>query len=177
VININQLGAIMPEAGNRIFDFFGPLNDTMDEFQINTPQRQAAFLAQVAYESGQLRWLEEIASGEAYEGRKDLGNTEPGDGVRFKGRGLLQITGRANYASCGSALGLDLIAEPELLATPTNAARSAGWFWSDFKHLNGLADAGNFRLITIRINGGLTGYDDGPGSRVALWNVAKEQIT
>jgi putative chitinase len=175
MVNINQLGAIMPHAGNRIFEFFGPLNDAMDEFEINTPQRQAAFLAQVAHESGELRYVEEIASGAAYEGRLDLGNSEPGDGVRFKGRGLIQITGRSNYASCGSALGLDLLAQPELLTTPANAARSAGWFWRA-RGCSELADADNFRRITLRINGGLTHYDDGPGSRVAYWNVAKEQL-
>ncbi len=176
MVNINQLGAIMPHAGNRIFTFFGPLNDAMDEFEINTPQRQAMFLAEAAHESGELRYVEEIASGAAYEGRADLGNTESGDGMRYKGRGIFQITGRANYAKYGALLGLDLIANPELLCEPVNACRSAGAFWKDHG-LNELADADNFRLITIRINGGLTHYDDGPGSRVAYWDVAKEQLT
>ncbi len=175
VVNINQLGEIFPHAGEKIFPYFGPLNDCMDEFTINTPQRQAMFLAQVAHESGELRYVEEIASGAAYEGRSDLGNTEPGDGVRYKGRGLIQITGRANYAACGAALGVDLVATPELLSGVVLACRSAGWFWSTHG-CNELADADNFRLITIRINGGLTHYDDGPGSRVAYLKLAQAAI-
>ncbi len=177
MININQLGEIFPHAGDKIFVYFGPLNDTLDEFEINPPQRQAMFLAQFAHETGELRYVEEIASGEAYEGRADLGNTEPGDGMRFKGRGGFQITGRANYAACSTALfgyPTKLLNDPELLCEPVNACRSAGWFWRDYKHLNPLADAGNFRLITIRINGGLTHYDDGPGSRVAYLKRAQE---
>ena len=135
MVNINQLGEIFPHAGDKIFAYFGPLNDAMDEFTINTPQRQAMFLAQIAHESGELRYVEEIASGAAYEGRADLGNTEPGDGVRYKGRGLIQITGRANYAVCGLALDLDLIANPELLLEPVNACRSAAIFILARSHL------------------------------------------
>lgn len=170
-VTIEQLRQIMPHARSRADEFTDPLNDAMDEFEINTPQRQAAFLAQVAHESGELRYAEEIASGKAYEGRADLGNTEPGDGVRFKGRGLIQITGRANYHSCGDALGLDLIAEPELLGSAANACRSAAWFWSAHG-CNELADADNFRKITLRINGGLNGQED----RLAHWELAKEAL-
>ena len=142
---------------------------TMAEFEINTPARQAAFLAQIGHESGQLRYVRELASGAAYEGRKDLGNTQPGDGVRFKGRGLIQITGRANYLKCGEALGLDLIADPELLEQPINACRSAGWFWES-RGLNALADAGDFLRITKRINGGTNGLAD----RQALYESAQQ---
>ena len=95
--------------------FIQPLNDTMDEFGITTPARQAAFLAQVCHESGSLHYTRELADGTAYEGRADLGNTEPGDGPRFRGRGLIQVTGRANYRACGTALNLDLIGHPEML--------------------------------------------------------------
>ena len=91
-----------------------------------------------------------------YEGRLDLGNTEPGDGAKFRGRGLLQTTGRANYAATGKALGVDLLLRPELLGLPPLAARSAGWFWQR-KGLNELADAGDFTECTRRINGGLNG--------------------
>ena len=169
-ISSADLRTIMPQAKQSNIDaFVQPINDTCDEFKINTPQRQAAFLAQIAHESGQLRYSEELASGEAYEGRKDLGNTLSGDGVRYKGRGLIQITGKENYARCGSALGVDLLAEPERLKEPELAARSAGWFW--FTHgCNELADADDFQRITRRINGGLNGYDD----RVAFWERAKE---
>jgi putative chitinase len=161
----------MPHARSRANEFVDPLNDAMDEFEIDSPQRQAAFLAQIAHESGELRYVEEIASGRDYECRVDLGNTEPGDGVRFKGRGLIQITGRDNYANCGRALGLDLLADPELLETPVNATRSAAWLWS--KHgCNELADAGHFRQVTLRINGGINGYED----RLSYWESAKKAI-
>src|SRR5690349_5242803 len=124
----------------------------MQEFGISTPQQRAAFLAQIAHESGSLRYTRELADGLMYEGRGDLGNTQPGDGPKYKGRGLLQITGRANYAACGAALGLDLIAHPELLETPSGACRSAAWFWQ--KHgLNRFADTDSFGTLTKAING------------------------
>ena len=166
-----MLRQVMPHARSKANLYADALNEAMDVFNINTPQRQAAFLAQIAHESAEFRYVEEIASGAAYEGRADLGNTEPGDGVRFKGRGLIQITGRANYTSCGAALGLDLLANPELLESPQNACRSAAWFWMTHG-LNELADADNFRKITLRINGGLNGYED----RLAYWERAKEAI-
>jgi putative chitinase len=148
--------------------FLQPLNDTMREFSISVPERAAAFLAQIAHESAQLRYVLELASGEAYEGRKDLGNTETGDGARYRGRGLIQITGRANYKKCGDALGVNLIDDPEQLEEPELATRSAGWFW-DSHHLNNLADRGDFKGITKSINGGLTGYTD----RLGYWQRAK----
>ena len=117
------------------------------------------FLAQIGHESGQLRYRKELASGEAYEGRKDLGNTKPGDGVRYKGRGLIQITGRNNYGLASLALGLPLLEKPELLEEDLNACRSAGWFWYK-SNLNALADMGKFETITRRINGGMNGYSD-----------------
>lgn len=170
-ITIEQLQQIIPNAGSRVGVFHQPLVDAMAEFDISTPARQAAFLAQVAHESGSLRYVREIASGGAYEGRVDLGNTEPGDGIRYKGRGLIQITGRANYQVCGDSLGLPLLEHPELLEQPENAARSAGWFWA-WKRLNDLADAGDFVRITKRINGGLNGYDD----RANFWERAKQVL-
>ena len=150
---------IMPHAKSRVQDFLEPLNAAMREFHINTPVRQAAFLAQIAHESGELRYVKEIASGAAYEGRKDLGNTQPGDGMRYKGRGLIQITGRNNYAECGKAMGVDLITNPELLETNDLACRSAAWFWAS-RGLNDLADKGDFKRITKRINGGYNGLKE-----------------
>lgn len=168
MITIEQLQAIMPYARSRAAVFLPALNDAMAEFGIDTATRQAAFLAQVCHESGSLRYVRELASGAAYEGRTDLGNTEPGDGVRFKGRGLIQITGRANYAECGAVLGLPLEEQPELLEQVGPACRSAAWFWSS-RGLNAVADRRDFRLITRRINGGLNGFAD----RLAAWERAE----
>ena len=167
-VTLAQLLAIMPLARSRAAAFLAPLNAAMLEFGITTPARQASFLSQVGHESGQLRYVRELASGQAYEGRADLGNTQRGDGVRFRGRGLLQVTGRANYAACGKALGLDLLAKPELLEQAANACRSAGWFWQT-RGLNFLADAGDQERVTRRINGGTNGLAD----RLALFAVAK----
>ena len=170
-MNKSDLLKIMPQAKSRIDLFSDPLNAAMMEFNISTTARQASFLAQVGHESGQLRYVRELASGAAYEGRKDLGNTEPGDGVRFKGRGLIQITGRANYAACGATLGVDLIAHPELLESPVLACRSAAWFWRSHG-LNELADAGDQTKVTRRINGGTNGLAD----RLALFKVAQQVL-
>ena len=153
------LQSILPYAKARIPPFIAPINAAMREFHINSPIRQAAFIAQIAHESGELRYVKEIASGAAYEGRKDLGNTQPGDGMRYKGRGLIQITGRNNYAECGKALGVDLITNPELLETNGLACRSAAWFWAS-RGLNDLADKGDFERITKRINGGYNGLKE-----------------
>lgn len=159
MITLDELNSIMPYAGDRADTFLQPLNDAMREFDINSNVREAAFLAQIAHESGSLKYVKELASGEAYEGRSDLGNNVIGDGVKFKGRGLIQITGRTNYAACGSALGLPLIERPELLEEPVNACRSAAWFWNS-RNLNELADKGDLKLITRKINGGYNGYQD-----------------
>lgn len=159
MITGTQLQSIMPFAKARIPSFVAPLNGAMHEFHINSPIRQAAFIAQIAHESGELRYVEEIASGSAYEGRKDLGNTQPGDGMKYKGRGLIQITGRNNYLECGKALGVDLVTQPEILETNDLACRSAAWFWASHG-LNDLADKGDFERITKRINGGLNGYQE-----------------
>ena len=124
------------------------LNKYWDVFKVNTPDRQAAFLAQVGHESGQLRYSEEIASGKAYEGRKDLGNTNPGDGVKYKGRGLIQVTGRANYKIFNEwlhknnylTINQSIIDNPEIVSfNPELAVLSAFWYW-DLHKLNNLAD-------------------------------------
>jgi putative chitinase len=154
-----QLLAIMPFAKSRVATFLPFLNAAMAEFEINTPLRQAAFLAQIGHESGQLRYVKEIASGAAYEGRKDLGNTQPGDGVRFKGRGLIQITGRTNYTEVMMALDLDCLEHPEVLETPENACRTAAWWWHKRK-LNDWADKQDILKITKIINGGTNGLED-----------------
>ena len=151
----------MPLAGGRAALYLPLLNAAMDDFEINTGARQSGFLAQVAVESGSLRYVREIASGAAYEGRKDLGNIHPGDGLKYPGRGLLQVTGYDNTKACSIALfnDLRLLDKPQILEIPEYAASSAAWFWSDFKKLNELADAGKFVTITKRINGGTTALD------------------
>lgn len=165
-ITEQQLLQILPNAGRQAGVFVPVLNTAMVRFQIVGTKRVAAFIAQVGHESGQLRWVREIwgptAQQAGYEGRADLGNTVAGDGSKYRGRGLIQITGRANYAACGEALGLDLISKPELLELPQYAAMSAAWFWSA-KGLNTLADKGDFVKITRRINGGLNGQADRQG--------------
>jgi len=176
--SLEQLRAICPHApAAKLQPFVAPLNEAMAEFEINTPARELAFIAQIAHESGGFVYTKELASGNAYEGNRHLGNTEPGDGPRFKGRGLVQITGRKNYALCGNALGLPLRDSPQLLEAPAPACRSAAWFWAvgaglnlsraahehgiqDGCNLNDLADAGDFEGITLAINGGLNGYQD-----------------
>lgn len=169
-ITLQQLQAIMPLAGTvKSSLYLAPLNRAMTEFEIDSPLRKAAFLAQVGHESGQLRYVQELASGKAYELRKDLGNNAPGDGVRYKGRGLIQITGKANYIALSLALDIDCIIRPEALEEPENAARSAGWFWTKKAKLNPLADIGDFLTITKRINGGTNGLAD----REQLYSKAK----
>ena len=168
-----------------------PLNETFDKYQINTPQRQACFLGQTLHESGNFKFTrenlnysakalmatwpsrfpdletatqyerqpEKIAS-KVYVGR--MGNESPEDAAKFIGRGLIQCTGKENYTHCGEALGVDLVAQPQLLEEPRYAVLSAGWYWNK-KGLNALADEGttnSFEVMTKRINGGLLGLDD-----------------
>ncbi len=117
------------------------------------------FMAQLTHESGNFRYMEEIASGKAYEGRKDLGNIHAGDGVRYKGRGPIQLTGRANYRRYGQQLGIDLENNPEIVALPSVGLMVACKFWSD-NGLNALADKDDVVAVTRRINGGTNGLED-----------------
>lgn len=175
------LQAAMGCTQERALLFARALAEACERFDINTPARLAAFLAQIGHESGGLRYVSELASGEAYEGRKDLGNTHQGDGVRFKGHGLIQITGRANHAEMRPLLILagyddvpDFEAHPERLTEPRWAAASAAAYWHK-RTLNALADAGrpeDFERITKRINGGLNGQAD----RLQRWAKAKAAL-
>lgn len=171
-VSQEELQRIMPNLSDaKAREYLPYLNEAMAEANINTPDRQAAFLAQLAHESGQLRYMEEIASGSAYEGRGDLGNTQPGDGVRFKGRGPIQLTGRSNYIAAGNALGVDLVNNPTRAAEPDTAFRVAAWYWNS-RNLNSYADQGNFSQITYRINGGYNGAAD----RLAYYNRAQSVL-
>jgi len=147
----------MPRAGARA-DLFAPhLEAARLKWVGDSPTHVAQWLAQIAHESGQLVYVREIADGSAYEGRHDLGNTEPGDGPRFRGRGLLQLTGRANVTAYSQAAGVDFVTHPELLEMPAYAADSAGWFWH-IHDLGSLAEALDPVLAcTKRINGGVNG--------------------
>jgi putative chitinase len=202
-----QLAQIMPNADAALW--LAPLNAAMAERAIDSPQRAAAFLAQIAHESGQLRRLEErlgysakrlrevwpgrfptdaVANEYAgnpqklanrvYAGRLGNGNETSGDGWRFRRRGLIQLTGRSNYTTCKAALGIDLVATPDLLLQPAPAARSAAWFWQS-RGLNELADQQpgdddnqDFIRITRLINGGTVGLQD----RLAYWTKARAAL-
>lgn len=188
MLTIGQLAHATGATPHNAELFLPYIITTLEQFQINTPIRQLCFLAQTGHESGGLFYTEELASGDHYEGRKDLGNTQPGDGVRFKGRGLIQITGRANYQALSDFFHVDFIGSPSFLggknAPSCNpdqlkyAALSAGWFWGTHK-LNALADTMNinklmevpenlnvFIQITRKINGGTNGLQD----RVTRYN-------
>ena len=180
--------------------------ETCTEFEINTPQRVAAFLAQTSHESGGYTMLSEnlnyraatlaacwpnrfavmgpdkkpvkdkqgkltptavansiagkpeLIANLVYSGRMGNGPAESGEGWKFRGRGLKQLTGKDNYARCGNALGLDLVNNPDLLLEPLAAARSAGWFWKA-NALSTFADAGDIKGMTKKINGGFIGLE------------------
>ncbi len=163
-----QLRQIMPNlAAAKLALYLPPLNAAMQACGVNTMLRTAAFIAQLAHESGEFRWMEEIWGPTDAQRRYEppnalaakLGNTQAGDGKRFKGRGPIQITGRFNYAKYGGLLGIDLIADPARAATPEVAFATAGLFWTT-NGLNELADAQQFVTITRRINGGTNGLAD-----------------
>jgi putative chitinase len=168
--------------------WLAPLEEAFAKYDISTPQRQAAFIGQCAHESGNFKTLQENLNysaeglmktwpsrfptkevadqyarqpakiaGKVYNGR--LGNTSEEEASTFLGRGLIQLTGKENYANCGLGLGVDLVGNPDWLLDPKYAALSAGWFWNK-KGLNSLADASDIETMTKRINGGLIGLDD-----------------
>ena len=180
--------------------WFEPLQETFEKYQINTPKRQACFIGQCMHESGGFKFLKEnlnysakalmatwpsrfpdadtaekyarqpeMIANKVYSGR--MGNTEDGDGAKFIGRGLIQLTGKDNYKAFGEAIGEDLIANPQLVEEPRYAALSAGWFWNK-RGLNTLADAMDVTTLTVRINGGKIGIDD----RIAKINKALDVL-
>jgi predicted chitinase len=180
MITDDSLKQIMPTLSEaKRAAFLPPLQSAMNEFAVNTPKREAAFLAQIAHESGEFKWMEELwgptPAQKNYEppskSATQLGNTQPGDGKRFKGRGPIQITGRYNYQKYGDLLGIDLVNNPEKAATPEVGFRTAGLFWQR-NGLNELADGEKFEAITKRINGGLTGLED----RLKYYDRAKEVL-
>jgi putative chitinase len=158
-ITLDQLSKISGIKKSKLSPFIDVLNDTLKKYQINTKLRVINFISQVLHESGGLQYFTEFAPGSAYEGRKDLGNTNPGDGVKFKGRGAIQVTGRYNYIKLSKDLGYDFVNDPKKLAELPWAILSAGWFW-DLKKLNKYADKDDLNTITKRINGGTNGIDE-----------------
>lgn len=168
-ITEKQLQQILPNSGRQAGVFVPALNAAMGKYSIVTPLRMAAFIAQIGHESGQLHYVRELGN-DQYLAKYDtgrlaqrLGNTleADGDGQKYRGRGLIQVTGRDNYAACSEALFGDsrLLNTPELLEHPVYASMSAGWFWHK-AGLNSLADKGDFLTITKRINGGTNGLED-----------------
>ena len=200
-ITAQQLLQILPNAGPVAGVFVSALNDAMARFKIEGRLRVAAFLAQVGHESGQLRTLVENLNYSAeglirtwpkrfnlmtatsvarkpeqianivYASRLGNGPAVTGDGWRYRGRGLIQVTGWVNYQACGSALSVDLLSKPELLEQPVYAALSAAWFWSS-NGLSELADAERFEAITRKVNGGLNGQAD----RLAIYKRALDVL-
>lgn len=171
IVTPDQLELMLPYSTDRKRAIYiTPLNTAMKQYEINTPMRISAFLAQVAHESGSLQYVEELADGSAYEYRKDLGNLEPialrtahanycTTGKWFKGHGLIQITGYYNHKQVSEALGIDAVVSPRILCEPKYAALSAAWFWNAH-NCNSLADVGLFDKITKVINGGYNGLHD-----------------
>lgn len=181
MLSESQLVQILPNARPVASDFLPALNACMPRWGIDNPRRVAAFLAQVGHESGQLRYVRELGN-DRYLARYDtgslalrLGNTPQadGDGQRYRGRGLIQVTGHNNYQACSRALFGDerLLEQPQLLEQPRWACESAAWFWQS-RGLNALADQGEFNRITRLINGGLNGLED----RLKLWARAREVL-
>lgn len=160
-----QFTACFPYATKKNIDqHYEHMVEACEKYEINTPKRLSNFFAQLAHESGSLRYKKELASGEAYDtGRlaKALGNTpeKDGDGQKYKGRGLIQITGTTNYRAVGFALGVDFLNNPHLLEQPKYAVLSAAWYW-DSRSLNVFADKMDYKTITRRINGGYNGLQD-----------------
>ena len=151
---------IAPKAKTSIINGLADaMPDIIKIANLSTPLRQAHFLAQLAHESAGFTTTEEFASGSAYEGRKDLGNIYKGDGVKYKGRGLIQLTGRSNYKTLGDQLGVDFVDDPKLAGQFPYAALTAALFWKN-KKLNSYADKDNIKEITRRINGGYNGLAD-----------------
>lgn len=159
-ITKEMLDTLCPQGKDSITgpvaEFF---NKHADTYGVNTALRICHFIAQAAHESAHFMTLEEYASGAAYEGRKDLGNTQPGDGKRYKGRGIFQLTGRANYSVYGKLLGVDLENNPELAETPEISVLTALEYWKNRK-LNEYADKDDIKAVTKRINGGYNGLED-----------------
>lgn len=160
MITAELIRAIMPRTdGAKLPMFVVGLEKARQQFVGDDPRHVAMWLAQIAHESGELRYTAEIADGSAYEGRADLGNTQPGDGRKYKGRGLMQITGRYNYQQVSDALGIPFVDMPQLMETPEAAAQTAGWVWQSFGCAALMNSTDPCYAVTRKINGGTNGLD------------------
>ena len=168
VVTLNELSQVMPHAKQTLLQGYLPhLQNALAEFEINTYLREAMFLAQIAHESGEFRFMRELWGPTEAQKRYEpgttlaasLGNTQRGDGKRYMGRGVIQLTGRANYREYGRILGVDLEADPDQVATPELAFRTAGLYWKK-RNINQPADRRDIRAATKLINGGFNGLDD-----------------
>lgn len=170
VTTLEAIKKIAPRARVDIATIARTIDENTKKYGVDTEARLDAFLAQAAHETNGFDTLEEYASGAAYEGRSDLGNTQPGDGVRFKGRGIFQTTGRSNYKDVSRHIFGDdrLLTNPEILEQPKYAAIAALYYWKS-RNLSPLADKGDFETITKRINGGLNGWKE----RLSYWEKLK----
>jgi putative chitinase len=173
-INEALLRGFFPLAADRLTPHLPFIGPAMAAGNINTPDRIAAFCAELAEESGEYRFMAEIADGSEYEGRIDLGNTQPGDGRKFKGEGPIQITGRTAIIAVGKHLGIDTEKDPTLLRLPQYATASAVWFWNSAKDcsMSLLADMDWFHLISRWINGGNNGLE----ARVKYWDTNRSLL-
>ncbi len=171
-----NLHTVFPYANQEYLQILTENDDILNKFEINTPSRVSHFLAQVGHESAGFKYVRELGNRayfQRYEGRADLGNNRPGDGYAYRGRGFIQLTGRANYKRYGEYLGLDLVNNPELAADPQVALLIAAKYWS-IKNLNQFADRDDINTITKRINGGYNGLQD---RKRYLQKMAKLKVT
>lgn len=182
MLEIEKLDLIFPAGAKagRNKKFIDALNQTFDKYQVNTPKRIAGFLSQIGVESEEFLYVKELGNNAYFDKydtgdlAKRLGNTpaKDGDGAKYKGRGLIQVTGLANYRDCGVALGIDLVKNPELLEQPKYAVESAGWYW-ELRKINNACDADDIVKITKLVNGGTNHLD----RRSAYYTKAKNVLT
>lgn len=188
-VTLEQMHICFPSASAQLISsFLEPLNETIDKYQINTPQRLSCFMAQIAHESACLKYTRELSDGKKYEHRTDLGNIDDGDGQKYVGRGLIQVTGRNNYIEVSEEFAVRFTDQPELLEGPMFASLSAGWFWKK-KYLNSVADKNDswrrnwkgkdwnkFYWISILINGynSKIGEPNGMPDRLKYYELSKK---
>lgn len=184
-LTVALMKKIYPKANtNNIVTHLDHINKALDWYQINNYRRVAAFMAVCGNETGQLNAFSEVGSASylaKYDGRKDLGNTQPGDGARFKGRGAIQLTGRANYTLAAKDFGIDFVNNPDLVATPQYAWLVSGWYWAVLwkrynVDLNAYADKEDLLTIQKRVNGGMIGWENRKALYDAMLPILRQEM-